>query len=413
MKGTTMTATTKSIMLISGEAKDKTGLGAALTAIPGVNLEQRKSTLEKLNGASVDLAGKHDVIIIRVSDASDKEIETIQNLKAGLGEGAVLLALTNEETSLAGVRRLTHAGVTEVVPDTISGEELGSVIERLTRKEMVVIPEMLRQAIPTRHGRVVTIAQARGGIGSTLVAVNLADRLLDRAGVFRKATRNRVALVDLDIQFGAIGTFLDVEPNEALYSLAMEHGEPDEMFVEQAMVHLENGLSVLAAPSAFAPLEALRPTQVKKIIEILRDNYDYVVIDIPRALVDWIAPVLELTDQMYLVTDSSVPSIRQARRLIDFYTEDNLNLKIDIVIGQEKRPVVKGKHHAEAAKVLERSFEHWLPFDPRAARESVDQGKPLSQVAGRSPLTRAIARLGKDTISALAAGETAIGAQRK
>jgi pilus assembly protein CpaE len=116
---------------------------------------------------------------------------------------------------------------------------------------------------------------------------------------------------------------------------------------------------------------------------------------------------------MYLVTDSSVPSIRQARRLIDFYTEDNLNLKIDIVIGQEKRPVVKGKHHTEAAKVLERSFEHWLPFDPRAARESVDQGKPLSQVAGRSPLTRAIARLGKDTISALAAGETAIGAQRK
>lgn len=408
-----MTATTKSIMLISDEAKDKSGIGAALTAIPGINLEQRKSTLEKLNGASVEMAGKHDVIIIRVTDASEKEIETIQTLRAGLAESAFLVALTSEDTSFAGVRKLTAAGVTEVVPDTISGEELSAVIERLTRKEMVVIPEVMRHAGPIHQGRVVTIAQARGGIGSTTVAVNLADRLLDRSGVFKKAMRNRVAIVDLDIQFGAIGTFLDVEPNEALYGLAIEHNDPDAMFIEQAMVHLDNGLSVLAAPAAFAPLEALRPKQVKKIIEVLRENYDYVVIDIPRALVDWIAPVLELTDQMYLVTDSSVPSIRQARRLIDFYTEDNLNLKIDIVIGQEKKPVVKGKHHTEAAKVLERSFEHWLPFDPRAARESIDQGKPLSQVAGRSPLTRAIARLGKDTISALAAGETANGVQRK
>ena len=92
-----------------------------------------------------------------------------------------------------------------------------------------------------------------------------------------------------------------------------------------------------------------------------------------------------------------MPSIRASRRLIDFFLSDNPGLNIELVINHEKKPLVQGHHHKEAAKVLELKFEHWLPHDPKAARNAVDYGKPLSEVSARSDLSKAIANLAKAT----------------
>ena len=108
-----------------------------------------------------------------------------------------------------------------------------------------------------------------------------------------------------------------------------------------------------------------------------------------------------------MVTDTTVPSIRSAKRLIDFYKGENPGLKINIVINHEKKPLVQGQHHKEAARALDQKFEHWLPHDPKAARASVDYGKPLSAVAPRSDLNKAVTALAKATMTALPAVERA------
>ncbi len=173
------------------------------------------------------------------------------------------------------------------------------------------------------------------------------------------------------------------------------------MEVEQSLTVMDSGLHVLAAPEKFAPLEAITPEQISGLIEVLKQRFDYIVFDLPRTLVDWLAPLLEATDRMLMVTDSAVPSIRQARRLIDFYTEDKLDMKIDVIINHEKKPMVQKRHHTEASKLLDRPFQHWIPEDPSAAREALDRGVPLATVARRSALTKSIGRLGQATIAAL------------
>ncbi len=100
-----------------------------------------------------------------------------------------------------------------------------------------------------------------------------------------------------------------------------------------------------------------------------------------------------------------MPSIRQARRLIDFYTEENLDLNVEIVINNEKKPVIKARHHIEASRILERPFVHWLPEDPKAAREATDRGQPLSMAAKRSALAKSIIKLGRATVVELAKKE--------
>jgi pilus assembly protein CpaE len=159
---------------------------------------------------------------------------------------------------------------------------------------------------------------------------------------------------------------------------------------------------VLSAPSKFAPLEAVTAAQVGALLDALVQDFDHVVIDLPRSLVLWVAAVLERTDRLLLVSDCTVPSVRQARRLLDLYLETNPSLAIEVVMSQEHKPLIRSSQHAEAQKLLERPFRHWLPFDPRAARRAADRGAPLAAAAGSSPLSKAIAALGRDHLQTLA-----------
>ncbi len=253
------------------------------------------------------------------------------------------------------------------------------------------------------HHAGIAVAQARGGIGSTTVAVNLADQMMTRKSRFRKEGGNSVAIVDLDIQFGAVGDFLDVAPSEGLMQLATGGMMPDMMWVEQSVSTTESGLDVLTAPIEFVPLDAITAPQIDGLIDNLRRSHDYVIVDMPRALTSWIEPVVSSADEMIVVTDTTVPSIRSCRRLIDFFMADNPGLAVEVVINHEKKPLVQGHHHKEAAKVLDRKFEHWLPHDAKAARNAVDFGKPLAEVAGRSDLTKAITNLARATTKKLSA----------
>jgi pilus assembly protein CpaE len=226
---------------------------------------------------------------------------------------------------------------------------------------------------------------------------------MTKTGMFNKLPQFKVALVDLDLQFGTIASSLDIEPSDALYKMAIEGEMPDSVFIEQSVARHISGLSVLPAPAKYTPIEALRGEQIARLLDLLRADHDFVVVNLPRALVEWMEAVLERTDRLILLTDSSVPSIRQARRLIDVFTAEHLTLPIEVVVGHEKKPMIKARHHIEASNVLERPFRHWLPFDPKSARSASDRGVLLSIAAKRSPILKAIKLLAKSTLSALAA----------
>lgn len=394
-----MSGSRKSIVLISNNSNVSTNVGAALRALPNVDLEERSATLSEMNGSAVELADRHDLVIFKTEAASDNDIQAIRDIRMKLGREAVILALSSGETSLSEVRRLTAAGVNDVLLDTVSTDDLQAEIERWTSAPLQLTQPLSSEG-DHREGKLLTVAQARGGIGSTTVAVNLADSLLALTGR-RKKSATRVALVDLDVQFGTISTFLDVPPSEALFQMAIDGIEPDVLFLKQAMSTLESGLSVLTAPIGFAPMEALTKGQIARLLDLLKVEFDYVVVDLPRTLVGWIAPVLEQSDQLLIVTDVTVPAIRQARRLIDFYTEDNLDLSISVVVNHEKKPLLKARHYTEAAKVLERPLQYWIPDDPKTAREAVDRGAPLSKISKRAPITKSIKNIGKDMIARL------------
>lgn len=394
-----MTDTEKSVALISGPSLQICGISAVLGNQDRFTFEQHNGTLSQINGRAQRLLSEHDLILFRTEKDISRDVQAIDALRLSNSSKATILAISDAETTLADAQLLKRAGVDAVLAETISADEL----EAEVKKRLASLhAEKSPNAGPKSLGKVVSIAQARGGIGSTMLAVNLADSL---AGPFSKKTKTRernVVVVDLDLQFGSVGGFLDLKPNEALHQIAVEGIEPDATFLSQSIEQLPSGISALASPTKMVPLDALKTSQIRALIETLQSQYDYVVVDLPRAMVDWLSPVLDATDRMLLISDCTIPSIQQARRLIDFYMEDHIGLQIDIVINREKKPLMPGRHHKEAAKILERPFKYWLPFHAKHAREAVDRGVPLSNVARSSALTKAIKHVAATTAKELA-----------
>jgi pilus assembly protein CpaE len=384
---------TKTVLIVSPNGAVAAAIEQSFAGDPGVRVERETTTLTGMNGHAAEAAARFDVILFETRPEVGSDIEAIRNMAANRGPGTRLVALADSEITLSEVRLLTEAGADEVLPLASEG----------SRKKAPRGHDGVTAASPHRHGRVIAVVQARGGIGSTTVAVNLADQLVRGAGLSRKAARPKVALVDLDLQFGSVGTLLNLDEQDTLHQLALDGTVPDANFLAQSMPVLDSGLAVLAAPAKFAPLESLRADQVAAILDNLRAAHDYVIVDLPRALVSWIEPVVERTDELMVVTDISVASVRHCRRLIDFFIQDNPALPVELVVNHQRKPLMTSRLHREVAKVLERPLKHWLPHDARAADAAGGRGEPLSRAAPRSSLGRAMSRLASSTRSSLSA----------
>ncbi|QMU59796.1 MAG: AAA family ATPase [Boseongicola sp.] len=398
---------TSSVLLISADEEISSSVTAALDTLESARVSREESSVSQLNGAAVKMAADHDVVIFATDPSNAADLSAIEVLTDQRGHGTIYLALTDGDLPLTKARALSRAGVDDVLPYPMSQDELAEQIGTWIEKKRAEVIESYSGA-GAANGRLIAVQQARGGIGATTIAVNLADQLLDRKGAFKKEAANKVIVVDFDLQFGTVGDFLDIEQQEGLMQLAAEAFIPDAMWIEQSITTLPSGLSVLAAPSRFVPLEAMQPAQIEGLIKTLKTMYDYVVVDLPRALVSWIEPILGECDQLMIVTDMSVPAVRATRRLMEFVLADNAQLPIEIVINHEKKPMLLRNHHKEAAKALDVKFNHWIAHDPKAAREAVDYGKPISEVSGRSDIAKGIAALAKATIVALPKNSTEV-----
>lgn len=396
-----MTRTEKSIVLIAQDQALGARIEAALDQMPGLSVTNCDASLTGLNGKAQGLAQSSDLIIFQAQREVAPDLEALRAIRAA-GAQTRILALSDDDAPLATVHALMQAGVAEVLPATVEPAELGEVVSRLTAPRRLNL-----SPVESRQGKVFAVAKSRGGIGATTFAVNLADKLRGAVKGHGKLADHRAVIVDLDVQFGTVASFLDVPPNQALYRMAQERIDPDATFVDQSVKTAPCGLSVLAAPAGFMPLDALQPAQMAALIEHLRQRFDYVVIDLPHAMVEWVMPVLETCDRMFLVSGTSVPCIQQARRLIDFFRGENVALPIEVVIGQEKRPLIRSRHHTEAAKALDQTFRYWLPPDRKQAEAAMDSGRPLSQTANGSALTKAIGKVAKDIITGAEAPATA------
>ena len=236
--------------------------------------------------------------------------------------------------------------------------------------------------------RKIAIMNQKGGVGKTTTSVNLAAALA-RQG-------RRVCLIDLDLQFGTVATYLDLPRREAVYELLSDTEAMDDDVFKQALLGFEDKLQVLTSPSEMLPLDLITSEDVTRVIEMARSHFDFVVIDMPSTIVQWSETVLNAAQVYFAMVELDMRSAQNALRLKRALQSEELPFeKLRYVMNRApKFTDLSAKSRVKRmAESLSISIDVQLPDGGKAVTQANDHGLPLANSAPKSPLRREIAKL--------------------
>jgi len=237
---------------------------------------------------------------------------------------------------------------------------------------------------------ITSFINAKGGSGCSLIACNSAHMMAE-------VTHSRVALIDLDLQFGSLCHYLDMEPTYGLMEALENVYELDKQALEAYMLKHSSGLHLLdIKPGDLFVPEDISTENMDILLQLLATNYDHVVVDLPRHISMLSSMVLEKSEKVVVVMQQSISHLRDAKRLLHI-------LKNDIGIEENKIRVVVNRYNKndnlnidDIGKALRHSVNLTAPNSYAQVSESINQGVPLYDISKKSPLTQSMMNVGYD-----------------
>jgi len=221
-------------------------------------------------------------------------------------------------------------------------------------------------------GKVFTVSSATGGCGKTFYATNIALLL-------SQLPNTRVALVDLDLQFGEVSTALRLHPTYTIYDVLKADESDEEVdfasHLGEYMVDYEGRFHVLAAPKDPAQADRITPVEVTKVIETLRAHYDYVVVDTPTALAETVLAAFDLSEHLFLMCTLDLPSVRNLGMFLQTLQKLRVSSEnISLILNKVEKDV--GISVDQITKLFPQGFQSTLPYAKEVSR-SINVGKPV------------------------------------
>jgi pilus assembly protein CpaE len=216
------------------------------------------------------------------------------------------VVVVGDNTEIRFYRRLIgELGVTEYMPKPLTRDSVQQHISQYLSGGRGAAPA-------TRGGRVVVVCGARGGVGGTTIAVSLALEL-------SRVTKGHVALLDLHLQNGSTAVMLGGRPGQGLRIALEDPTRADALFLERTAFNVNERLRLVAAEEGFEITPELSETGVARVLELLRQKSNYVVVDLPIPPPRPMLRVLAVARQVVVVLRPDVTGLRDAkavRRLV-------------------------------------------------------------------------------------------------
>jgi pilus assembly protein CpaE len=361
--------------LLDADAPIGTVLTRALAA-RNVELTLRSGGLESaLNEAGQNFA--YDCIIVDVRHVGDP-VEDLAALQSILPRHCRLIAFAERLTSDLH-RDLIDAGAYAVLDITLRPDTLdaifGTVVQTAENNEGVA-------SAPRKRGRVIALLGTRGGVGTSTTATGLAWMLAHDLG-------RETALLDLDPFFGSTALALNIDPGDGMRQALEQPSRLDSVFIDRAVRRVGDRLYVLSTENALDQPLATDDKAPVALVEALRNQYERVVVDLPRGHQGWQTRVLARADEVLLVTDLSLAGARDTMRLLAFARHCSSSSRIRIVVGGARQPQNEMLDLAEFRRAVGAPVELNIPFDAAAAMAAGRRGQPLPKAGPRTPSGKA------------------------
>ena len=293
-----------------------------------------------------------------------------------------------------------EAGADDVIAGGFARNELESRVEALLIRSGKVRPDSSKPA----SGELVAFFSPKGGVGTTTLAVNTAVLLAGGTGAATSGSAGitpdaaRVALLDLDLQFGQVATHLNLTPRYDAGVLASDEAAlaDGDMARSYLGVH-SSGVAVMAAPSRPETDFEITLEQVQQMVEVLRPSFDHVVVDLgsrldPRSL--W---VLEQADARVIVLFPEIAALRATSQLLAFLSESSaLDAQTHIVINNVfPKELLKTR---DVENLLRTKPAAEVPYTEVEMIRSVNEGVPIAMSHPTSPAAGAMRRVAQAII---------------
>ncbi len=238
-------------------------------------------------------------------------------------------------------------------------------------------------------GRTIAFIGGKGGVGSSMVAHNVAWAIAKNFG-------NDVVLADLDLAFGTAGLDFNQDPTQGIADAVNAPSRVDETFLDRLLARCSDNLSLLAAPATLDRTYDFDESAFESVIDIAQASVPTVVLDLPHMWTAWVRKTLIAADQIVLTCEPDLANLRNAKNFIDLLKQGRSHDSAPRLVlnrsGMPKRPEIKT---AEFAAALGLEPIAVIPFDAQLFGTAANNGQMIAETDGKSPIVGSFETIAK------------------
>ncbi len=320
-----------------------------------------------IEAVSLAKSTQPDVIVISIEEPLTRSLQTVEAMADLLPNSPIIGHTSLRDAST--FRKMVKAGVKDYLSSPVKEEELiSSIHEALAQEER-------RQARldgtadePVAAGTVITVFGAKGGIGKTTIATNLATALVQK-------TKQSVVIVDLDTRFGDVAILMDIPVERSIADMAIPEEEINRDLIEECTYTHNTGVAILPAPIRPTDWRNVHAGHIERMVSLLMQTHDYVILDTPGTFNDIVARALEMATMVVLVCTVDMASLKDTLLAIDMLRSWNFpQEKIKLVINATND--ASNVQPQEVRRMLGREVFWSIPYD-RNISAATQLGMPI------------------------------------
>lgn len=342
--------------------------------------EDGVSSLNRINSIDTDM-------VIMVMDSAESDVFSISEHIYLNKPNCTVILITND-ISINTLKKAINAGISNVLPQALDKVSLINEI-----KKEFNVQKQRRQSFTSKQkielsSNVISVFGTKGGSGKTTIAVNLATQLAKM--------RKKVALIDLDLEFGDINVFMNINTNDTIYELIQGNKNINIDIVKNYMKLHSSGVQVLSAPNSPEYAEFITSDHIERLINIMRPYYDYIILDLASNFNETNLTAIERSQLILFIVGLDISILHNSKISLTLLETLRQKEKIHLVINRDIKESITVD---DVKNIMKCPIIARIPSETKIVVSSLNKGTPFVTDAPRSKITNSISMLASKIIN--------------
>lgn len=336
---------------------------------------------------------KPDLVLMDISMPVMDGILATEIMTVEVPQTGIIILTCQEEGE--NIHKAMAAGAREFLTKPPSREELIQSVHRVYELEK---RRRLNQGIikssevekPKDPGKIISVFSPKGGVGKSTIAVNLAVAIA-------QLSKKKTAIIDLNLQFGDVAMLLDLLPQRTISDLVGEPDYLDPATLESYLLDHNSGIKVLPAPLRPEYAEVVHNKQIEEILEMMKESYDYIIVDTNRSLDDITLSALDTSDFILMIAALDVLTVKSIKLVLETMTSLHYEFdKTKLILNYASAAI--GISSKDLATSINLPVTHFIPCDGKVVIGACNRGIPFVINSPKAPVSKAIFKLGRELL---------------